>query len=215
MAESRSAKRQIEQTRLLIVEGRDEEFLFAAMLEQHLARQDIQVMGIGGKTRLADNLRALVKAPGFSSVEAIAIVRDADKTPGDSSVPAARSAWDSVIAALNGVDLPVPSTHGAFSPGTPRTAVFILPDGEHDGMLETLCLRAVADSRDAWPCVERYFRCLEEKGIRQKNPDKARAHAYLASCEEPDRRVGEAGQAGYWPWDAAAFAPVVELLRGL
>ena len=34
---------------------------------------------------------------------------------------------------------------------------------------------------------------------------KARAHAWLASRVEPDKRVGEAAQAGYWPWGADAF----------
>ena len=38
--------------KLLIVEGRDEQFFFDAALRDHLGLTDIQVMPIGGKTRL-------------------------------------------------------------------------------------------------------------------------------------------------------------------
>ncbi len=37
------------------------------------------------------------------------------------------------------------------------------------------------------------------------NLDKARAHAWLASRPECDKRVGEAAQAGYRPWGSDAF----------
>jgi hypothetical protein len=46
--------------------------------------------------------------------------------------------------------------------------------------------------------LDTYFQCLQAHQIAPKSLHKARAHAWLASRPEPDRRVGEAAQAGYY-----------------
>lgn len=201
----------IEKAKLLIVEGRDEEFFFGALLEKHLQKQDVQVLGVGGKQQIADNLQALVRDPRYPEVETIAVVRDADAAKPDSRVPAAQSAWDSVTGAMHKAGIPVPDEHGKFASGPPRSGVFILPDGQADGMLETLCIAAIAH-QPAYKCVEAYFECLEKLDIRQKTRAKAWAYAYLASCEEAGKRLGEAAQAGYWPWQAPAFGSIKAFL---
>ena len=78
--------------------------------------------------------------------------------------------------------------------GRPRVSVFILPNCESAGMLETLYLSAVQDV-PAMPCVEQYLQCLEVTAkLPPNNPEKARAHAFLASRPRPELRVGEAGR---------------------
>jgi hypothetical protein len=42
---------------------------------------------------------------------------------------------------------------------------------------------------------------------------KAKVHAFLASRYEPDKRLGEAAKAGYWPWDNEAFETVKSFLQ--
>jgi len=44
---------QIVKSKLLVVEGRDEEMFFAAALRDHLGLIDVQIMPIGGKTQLS------------------------------------------------------------------------------------------------------------------------------------------------------------------
>jgi len=207
-----SRKVEIDAPKLLIVEGRDEELFFGALLRDHLGRDDVQVLPIGGKTLLRDNLQALIRDPRFSEVEAIGVIRDADVTPPGSDVPAAERAWESVSSALRDAAIPVPAGHAAFSTGSPRAGIFIVPDGRNDGMLESLCLAAVGEQPE-YSCVDDYFDCLATHAIRPNNVDKARVHAYLASRIEPDRRLGEAAQAGYWPWESTAFAPLVKFVR--
>ena len=51
-------------SRLLIVEGRDEEMFFGAVMRDHLGRSDIQILPIGGKTNLRVNLTGLVQRCG-------------------------------------------------------------------------------------------------------------------------------------------------------
>src|SRR3989304_3874168 len=84
---------------LLVVEGQDEKRFFEAIIS-HLGLQNIQVMPIGGKTKLRENLRALVSAPGFAGVVSLGVVRDADNDPD--------AAFRSVTDALGAAELAVP-----------------------------------------------------------------------------------------------------------
>ncbi len=202
--------------KLLIVEGRDEELFFDAVFRDHLNIQDVQILGIGGKTNLTQNLKALTKDAAFPAVVSLAVVRDADLTAAGAHVTATDQAFAAVRGALTapGMQLPCPAGHGQFAPGPPRVGVFIMPNGVDDGMLETLCVLAVSTASE-YPCLTAYFTCLQTHGVVPANLHKARAHAWLASRTEPDRRVGEAAQAGYWPWAAAEFDDLWAFLRAL
>jgi hypothetical protein len=92
--------------------------------------------------------------------------------------------------------------------------VFIVPNGVDDGMLETLGLLAVS-AMPGIHCLNDYFQCLQGHNVIPSNRDKARAHAWLASRQEPDKRVGEAAQSGYWPWDSDANTDLWAFVRSL
>jgi hypothetical protein len=119
--------RRIEKKKLLIVEGRDEENFFQAVFNRHLHRNDVQVLGVGGKTKLTENLRVLVNDAAFPDVEALGIVRDADETPVGSSIVAAQSAFESVRYSLQSAGLPTSALHSEFAVGTPRIRMFSSP----------------------------------------------------------------------------------------
>jgi len=200
--------------KLLIVEGRDDQLCFEAALQDHLGLTDIQVMPIGGKTLLTRNLTGLIADPDFATVGSLAVVRDADETTPNATIPAAAQSFQSVCGSLRHANLSCPGAHGQFAEGTPRVGVFIVPNGTDDGMLETLCLNSVS-TQPEFACVEAYFQCLQTHQIAPKSLHKARAHAWLASRPEPDRRVGEAAQAGYWPWNSQAFDDLWAFLRSM
>ena len=65
-AEGEKQKIKIVKPKLLIVEGMDEEKFFGAALREHLGISDIQVMPIGGKSKLTRSLEILVNDPQFS-----------------------------------------------------------------------------------------------------------------------------------------------------
>jgi uncharacterized protein DUF3226 len=219
-ASSVTGNKKIIKAKLLLGEGKDEVAFFEALLK-HLGKTDVQALDYGGKPKLKGFLQALVLDPKWPEVEALLITRDADFTPEGALITAPRSTWLSVTDLLRSLGLPAPTAHGELTAGVDgdagaalRTGVFILPDGKRDGMLEDLCLDAsAADS--ALPCLDAYFHCLGAKGITPPSNlmPKARAHAYLASRPKPDRRVGEAALEGYWPWGAAAFAPLLAFVR--
>lgn len=194
----------IEQPNVLVVEGREEELFFGA-LTKHLGLQSIQTMPIGGKEQLRRNLKALVLSPGFSEVVSLGVVRDANADPG--------AAFQSVHDALQSVNLPAPERPGMPVGERPRVAVMILSEAGAPGMLEDLCLKAVVQD-PAMFCVEQYFECLQQEELPlPDNISKAKVQVFLASRRKAGLRLGEAAQAGYWPWEAKTFEQVRDFLQ--
>lgn len=191
---------------LLIVEGSEDERFFGALVT-HLGLRNLQVMGIGGKDSIRRRVRTLTVSPGFSMVVSMGIVRDADDNPG--------AAFESVCGALRDAGLSVPTQPGTIAGESPAVSVLILPGDNSCGMLEDLCLRAVAED-PAVPCVEQYIECLQKRqqdGCSfPRNQSKARVQMFLASRENPCRLLGEAAEAGCWPWDHVAFAQVKDFI---
>lgn len=184
---------------LLVVEGREDELFFGAFVE-HLNLENIQILPIGGKTKLRDNLGALVTSPNFSNVTSLCIIRDANDNP--------PGAFQSVHDALESANLPSPQRPFELSGQDPQVMVMILPEEERTGSLEDLCLGSVENDEIIY-CVEQHFECLEEREITlPRNIAKAKVQVFLGSKEESGKRLGEAAQAGYWPLDSNVFTQI-------
>lgn len=202
---------EITSCRLLLVEGHEEVRFFEA-LAKHLGLADrLQVIPAGGRNRMAGTLPSLPKAPNFAAVEALAVVRDAEESED--------STFQSVCGALENAQLPVPGAvlTTASAPHQPRVTVMVLPGGGEAGSLETLCMKAL-QAQPAWQCVDQFLECLAGRGISHSTTarrGKAAVHAFLASRCQPDRRLGEAAEAGVFDWQNEAFADIRDLLRRL
>lgn len=189
----------ITQDRLLIVEGKDAENFLGAMV-RHCGRRDIQVLDYGGINDLSRYLRAVVVASGWDQVTSLGIIRDAEAN--------AQSAMQSVHGAVAQAKLSIDGEN-------PRISTFIFPDGRRPGMLETLLCERFADS-PVNDCIDEFLACSAERaGVDVKRREKARAHAYLATREDPHVSVGVAAQKGYWRLDHPAFGPLRDFIAGL
>ncbi len=201
--------KKINSPHILVVEGKDEEAFFDAFCKHHQL-SDIQVFPVGGKTQFRSQLGLLRLSSEFDMVSAMGVIRDADDR--------VKSAFDSVCGALTSNNLSKPTDIGVFSTDSPKTGILIMPPGnEGTGrMLEDLCLAAVAED-DAIQCIDSYFQCLSDVNIRHRDTAiaKARLHAFLASRQEPDLRLGEAAQKRYIPFDHPVFSPIEAFLREL
>lgn len=193
---------------VLVVEGKDDERFFSAFFKHLGLEHRIEVVESKGKDKLPAVLRTLKTNPGFSQVHHLVIVRDADEDSG--------AAFQSVQNALEHAKLPKPKHPSESTIGTnPVVTVIILPICKKVGALEDICLESVIDD-PALPCVESYFECLRAQGLPlPKQLSKAKAHAFLASREKPDLRLGEAAEAGYWPWDKEAFGEIRQFFLGV
>lgn len=199
----------ITEPKQLAVEGQDAVVFFEALLrEMDLA--EIQLQNFGGVDELRGFLRGLQRRSGFAQmVVSLGIVRDAERDP--------MSAFQSVCSALRGAGLTEPSQPEIFEGDKPRVGVLILPDAMTAGMLETLCLRSVADD-PVMPCVDEYFNCVEQQLASTELPriiEKARVQAFLASRREPVSPSRWAAHRGYWPWESSAFDHVKRFLSNL
>ena len=198
---------EILQDRLLLVEGRDESHLLGKLIETCFSDNGprIQVMDIGGKTMLGRNLKAV--ALSRPSLRSIGIVRDADASPSDSF----KSVRDSVQQA----GYTPPSAHAGFSDASPSIGIFIVPDGNEPGAIETICRRSVQDDEVA-KCVDVYMECLTPHNALQSTiPDKTFTHAYLAATHDPVARVGEGALQDVWNFQSPAFASLRQFIHDL
>ena len=193
----------IEQAKLLVVEGSDDERLFNALL-RHIGVSGIQVLNAGGKDNIRQTLKVITQSTNYSTVSSVGVVRDADAN--------ADRAFQSVRDALRDANLPAPDAPLSLVEDGVKVAVLIMPYGKPSGAIEDVCLESVADDA-AMGCVQDYLSCLNDNAVEQPNNlRKAEAQAFLASRERPGLRLGDAASAGYWDFEHSAFEPFKRLL---
>lgn len=108
-----------------------------------------------------------------------------------------------------------PSAHAEFSDASPSIGIFIVPDGNESGTIETICRRSIQDE-EAAKCVEAYMDCLTaHNALKSSIPDKTFTHAYLAATNDPVARVGEGALQGVWNFQSPAFANLRAFIHNL
>jgi hypothetical protein len=194
----------IEKTKLLIVEGEDERrFLNKWFIELEVT--DIQVLPIGGKTKLLSELKILTTLHNFSNVESIGILRDADED--------ANAAFQSVCSALESCGLSRPSKVIERTTENPSISILILSGYLRTGSLEDIFIDSIREN-PLMECIEQYFGCVNEKlnGIPNQI-GKAKVHTFLAAnINDPDKRLGESIEADIWNLDSTAFKLLREFI---
>jgi hypothetical protein len=198
---------EINKAKQLLVDGKDAVWFLSEFLDE-LGITDIQLQNYGGNDELGGFLKQFCKASGFwEMVESLGIVRDAETDP--------KSAFQSVGSALLAAGLSVPSRPIEITDSQPRTSVFIMPDSESNGMLETILLRSVEDD-PAMYCVGEYLKCIENQlQVVPRQMEKARLQVFLASRERVPRMLGIAASQNVWPWDSPVFENIKDFLNNL
>ena len=199
----------IERPKQVIVEGVDDVRVIEALCN-HLRIGDVQFVPCGGYDSLRQFLRTFSVDPDFRQVRSLAVVVDADENP-----PGRRQG---VADALASAGLPRPDQPlESVSESELTVAYLVVPHDPPGTMMEDVCLNSVSDD-PAMGCVDQYLECVsraDTPGPRQVWMSKARAHAFLASRDRPDLRLGEAAERGIWRFESEAFRPLINLLRML
>lgn len=197
----------INKPKLLIGEGNDEVRFFQSFLK-YLNLENIMVESYQGKDNLSTYLKTLKVRPNFSQLVSIGITRDAD-------YKLMENLFKSICSSLTKANLPIPNSLSESSQEIPKISIFILPDNQNSGMLETLCLESLKED-NSLNCVNQYFNCLKtETSVFPKNIDKAKIHAWLASREIPDKRLAEASEVGYFDFNNSAFNHLKQFILSL
>lgn len=204
---------EIDQPRIVLVEGEDEKRSFSALIDKQLdgKMQNIQIIPVGGKDAFrkrigAINIKAKAKAKEMGWPRyVIAVIRDADES--------SQSAFQSACSAIESAGLEPPGNAGSFTENETSVGVLILPDNESPGDLETVCHRSVAHKPVA-QCIDELIDCAARyEPIKRQG--KAWAHAYAALSRYPVARVGEAAEQGLWNFTHEAFKPLTDFLKRL
>ncbi|GAB4414757.1 MAG: hypothetical protein Kow00106_09970 [Anaerolineae bacterium] len=197
----------IVERKIIVVEGPDDRRFLGALLRHLALEAGFQIIEAHGKDRLGSLVRTLPLASGFVQVETLAIFRDADDDP--------RAAFQSLRNSLHLAGLNMPVRPALVVRGKPSVGIFIWPDCKAAGTLETLCLTAIS-GEPVMDCVREYVHCVQKThSTPPTSGDKARLHAFLASCNRPGLRLGEAAEAGYFPWNSPIFDPLKQFLCAL
>ena len=207
-----SMKRPIRAPKQLLVEGRTPEIFFREWVEALGLKEEIEVRDFGSLADLTDFLKVFKGFKEFEeTVASVGIIRDAEEKP-------AALAFESVCGSLRAVGLVCPQKCGSFSDGPKRTGIFVLPDCDQPGMLETLCwtiLETDPKSRQEVDCVIAHLQCLGRANVKTQNPHKAKVWTYLAGRGEFDPQVGRAAQHKMWDWNSPALVSLTGFLRSL
>lgn len=220
--EKESLERPVAATGQLLVEGRVPEMFFREMVAAYGLADAVEVRTFGDVSK--DTLQTYLglfcqKAAFRERVQRLGIIRDAEAKAATDAFASVRSAIEGFNQENPSFALPVPSQLGvatSLEPARAQVNVFVLPDCERSGMLETLCLEAVAEteitaSSKVLSCVGEFFECLSKQGRTPRNDSKARMAGYLLAADVIDPQLGRAAQTtGVIPWDAKAF----DSLRG-
>ncbi|MHB0978932.1 MAG: DUF3226 domain-containing protein [Thermoleophilia bacterium] len=192
---------------VVLGEGRDEAELLGVLAKR--LGLEIQCVDCGGSQQFHVRLKVVVKAPGFSQVTSLGVIRDAETD--------AAGAAASVKNRLRAEGLPVPEgpMQRASATNAPDTAFLIVPSGATTGMMEDLVLRTLADD-PSWPCDEAYFECLKSRAIDlDADHEKRRVQVGLAALPSPRlaRNIGEAARMGLIPLDHPALSELYGFLE--
>jgi len=198
----------------LLVEGRVPEMFFREMIAAFGLTTAVEARTFGdiGKENLQTYLELFTQKAVFKErVKRIGIIRDAEGST-------ASGAFQSVQAALRGAQLSVPAAMNVLEGSPLAVGVFILPNCQDAGMLESLCLSAVAEVEAAQPngvlpCVDEFFACLSKRCKKPGNPTKAQFAGYALACDVVDPQLGRAAQKGAIPWQAKAFDSLKAFVR--
>ncbi len=160
---------------ILIVDGGDDRRLVDAILG---ARPNI----VHGKDLALDlQLRNAKDTSGFERAVAVGVVTDCEADPAGRLV-SARAA----IAQIPGAPSDLAHAEVRTVNGR-RFGIFLVPDGDTPGGLETLLRRAWGPTpRDR--CVDDYLTCVGPTGATVANRDKAWLKAWTAGAQNPDLR---------------------------
>ena len=178
--EQQSLERPITTAGQLLVEGRVPEMFFREMVLACGLADAVEVRTFGdiSKDNLQTYLELLTQKAAFKEqVKRVGIIRDAEDSTAD-------AAFKSVQAALRGAQLFAPAAMNTLEGSPLAVGVFVLPNCQDAGMLESLCLWAVAEVEAAQPngllpCVDDFFDCLTKRGKMPVENSNWR----VASCE--------------------------------
>lgn len=197
--------------RILVVEGNhDKQFFEKLLAYMGFGEGDIQIIITEGKSDFGPTIQLLSNPNSPKKITRIGFVRDADELP-------ARSAFQSICSHLKKNGFPVPKTMSEVTEGHPQCGIFIMPDNESGGMLESLCLESI-QNQVILEAIDQYMRAVEKNDAEmygKLNQPKSRILTYLAGRHPYSNTVGLGAVQGHFDFSHECFDCVKHFLNRL
>lgn len=194
--------------RVLVVEGYSDLLFYAELLEDLGKHDKLFIKEVGGNSHFKEKLETLITPLVLASKQAIAVIADAD-----TDAPAAATSLEAILSKLTGQTVKA----GQWTNGKPRIGLFITPDGQTNGEIETLVWNAFAGEPANAPqkeCVEGFKHCMATAGFKAKSHDKGLVSALLAIRSDEDPRLGPGARDGVFDFSRPEYLPLRTFLSG-
>lgn len=145
----------IKSNRILMVEGNhDKQFFEELSAYMDFGKDDIQIIITEGKGNFGPMIKLLSNPISPKKITRIGFVRDTDEHP-------AHSVFQSICSHLEKNRFPVPKTMSEVTEGDPQCGIFIMPNNESGGMLESLCLESIQNQVIS-EAIDQYMSAVEK-----------------------------------------------------
>ena len=208
-------EREIEREYVLVVEGIDDMRFFEGLLKRSndidFDINNIQIITTNGKSGFPGKIQWVSRPDRMKKITRIGFVRDADEHP-------AYSAFQSVCSHLKTNGFPVPKTMSEVTEGHPQCGIFIMPDNESGGMLESLCLESIQNQVVLVEAIDQYMRGVEKNDAEmygKLNQPKSRILTYLAGRHPYSNTVGPGAEKKHFDFSRTCFSRVKHFLNRL
>lgn len=201
----------INSQKIILVEGKDDQ-CFLIKLLQFLKIEDFQIINFEGKAKFntEEGFEAFLNMPGYEKVKCISVVCDADED--------VHATFQSIVNVIKKYGISVPYKPGEFiEKNGMKVGVFIMPDCEHAGMLEDLCLESVQEKPEM-ECVKKYLDCVDSKVSpenKPKNRSKAKVQVFLAGQKEIANCIEIGARKNYWNLNHNCMEKIKNFLENL
>jgi len=108
-----------------------------------------------------------------------------------------------------------PVAASAWTNGSPRIGLFVAPDGDSNGEIETLVWQAWSNdpaNGQSKRCIQEFAACMSGAGFNSRSPDKGLVSALLAVRNDDDPRLGPGARAKIFNFDRPEFLRLKQFL---
>jgi hypothetical protein len=203
----------VEQTKLLVVEGNDDQAVVEALLN-YQRLDNIHIHSVRSKENFREFFKIFSKSSELRNgfIESFAIICDADNS--------IENTLTQMTNILRDFGLTPPASNAEYSNNSPRAGIFIITDGNTStGTLEHMLANSVSTT-SGMQCVSGFIQNIQalpgNVPDSTNNAAKRTARSYiLTHSGRPLSSIGVAAQRGCWDFEHACFTPLKSFLSTL
>jgi len=194
--------------RVLVVEGYSDLLFYAELLESLGKHGGVFIKHFNGRSDLTAKLETFLTPQLLAAKQALGIIVDAD-----TDAQATSAQLTQVLTRITGQVVAA----RAWTNGSPGIGLFVTPDGNSNGEIETLVWQAWSNdpaNEQSKRCIHAFATCMASAGFNSRSPDKGLVSALLAVRNDDDPRLGPGARAKVFDFARPEFLQLRQFLSG-